>query len=305
MAFEVTIVGSSGAVPVYGRHPSCQFINVQNRHLLIDCGEAAQIQLARFQLPIHKINQIFISHLHGDHYLGLMGLLFTMHLQRRTADLQIFSPKGLDEIILQQLKYSRSSLNFHIDYHSFPPERTMQLFEDEAITVTTIPLKHKLPTSGFLIAEKPKPLRLNKLLLEPTMKLQYIAQLKQGKDVYDGDNLLYRSADYTLPPHPSRRYAYCSDTAFNEGMAEQIRGVDLLYHEATFMDEEQEKAVETQHSTARQAGQLALKAQVKKLIVGHFSARYKELDNLLNEARSVFPQTDLATEGTTFDLDAI
>ncbi|MCU0419782.1 MAG: ribonuclease Z [Cyclobacteriaceae bacterium] len=304
MGFQVTIVGSSGAVPAFGRHPSCQFVQVQNRCLLLDCGEAAQMQLNAYQLPLHKINHIFISHLHGDHYLGLMGLLFTMHLQKRTAELHLYSPRGLDEIIVQQLKHSNSALHFNIDYTAFRTDTPQCLLDDEAITVTTIPLRHKLPTAGFLISEKTKPLRIDKNQLMPGMKLQHIAQLKQGSDVVDEGKTLYRAADFTLPPRPSYTYAYCSDTAFAEEVVAQVQGADLLYHEATFRETDREKAGETLHSTAQQAAEVAKRAHVKKLIIGHFSARYRELDGLLAEAKDIFPETLLATEGRTFDLDA-
>lgn len=262
------------------------------------------MQLSAYQLPIHKINHIFISHLHGDHYLGLMGLLFTMHLQKRTADLHLYSPRGLEEIIAQQLKYSHSALHFRICHTPFRTEVAQCLMEDEAITVSTIPLQHKLPTAGFLIREKTKPLRINKTRLVPGMKLQHIARLKQGEDIMEQGTVLYRAADFTLPPKPSYAYAYCSDTAFSEEVATHVAGADLLYHEATFMEADRDKAIETLHSTARQAAEIARRAHVKKLIIGHFSARYRELDGLLGEAKDIFPETLLALEGLTFDIDA-
>jgi len=260
------------------------------------------MQLMRYQIPFLRIDHIFISHLHGDHYLGLMGLLFSMHLQRRTNELHLHSQKGLDEIILLQLKYSRSSLNYNIIFHAFDASKAQRIHEDEIFTVDTIPLIHKLDCAGFLFREKPKPRKINKDKLQKGMLLQHIALLKTGADVLDGDgNILYRNSDYTLPPQTPLSYAFCSDTALNENMIEQIRSADLLYHEATFMEEEKEKAKETKHSTAAEAATTALKAGVHKLLIGHFSARYRELEPMLLEARGIFPNTELAIEGTTFE----
>lgn len=260
------------------------------------------MQLMRYQLPIHKIDHIFISHLHGDHYLGLMGLLFSMHLQRRTNDLHLYSQKGLDEIILLQLKYSQSSLNFTIIFHTFDASLIQVLYEDVALTIHTIPLIHKLSCAGFLFREKPKPRKINKEKLKQGMLLQHIALLKTGADVHDEKgNLLYRNSDYTLQGQTSLSYAFCSDTAWNEKMIEQIRGINLLYHEATFMEEEKDKAQETKHSTAAEAAEIALRSSVQKLVIGHFSARYRELEPLLLEAREVFANTELAIEGSTFE----
>lgn len=305
MSFALTILGSSGALPAYGRFPSSQYLTIQNRHFLIDCGEGAQMQLMKYQIPVHRINHIFISHLHGDHYLGLVGLLFSMHLQKRTADLHLYSQKGLDEIILLHLKYSKSTLNYTIQFHLFEPDQPVILFEDDALTVETIPLIHKLPCAGFLFRERQKPFRIDKQKLLPDMKLQHIVLLKTGADVYgDNQNLLYRNSDFTLPPTPSYSYAYCSDTAWNEGMIKQLQQVTMLYHEATFMEDERDKAIETKHSTTLDAARMAQQTKAGKLLIGHFSARYRELEPVLAEARTVFANTELAIEGNTFELPA-
>lgn len=305
MSFALTILGSSGALPAYGRFPSSQYLTIQNRHFLIDCGEGAQMQLMKYQIPVHRINHIFISHLHGDHYLGLVGLLFSMHLQKRTAALHLYSQKGLDEIILLHLKYSKSTLNYTIQFHLFEPDQPVVLFEDEALTVETIPLIHKLPCAGFLFREKQKPFRIDKQKLLPDMKLQHIVLLKTGADVYDDNhNLLYRNSDFTLPPTPSYSYAYCSDTAWNEGMITQLQHVTMLYHEATFMEDERDKAIETKHSTTLDAARMAQQTHAGKLLIGHFSARYRELEPVLAEARTLFANTELAIEGNTFELPA-
>lgn len=303
MSFQLTILGASGALPAYGRFPSSQYLVIQNRHLLIDCGEGCQLQLARYNINIHKIDHIFISHLHGDHYLGLPGLLFSMHLQRRKDDLHIYSFRGLDEILLLQFKHSKSVLNFKIVFHTLTENKVERIFEDSALTVETIPLDHKVMTSGFLFREKPKPYRIDKTRLPKDMLLQHIVQLKAGQDVIDEYGaILFRRDDFTLPPRPSLSYAYCSDTQPNDRFIEQILSVDLLYHEATFMEEEIGKARETKHSTAAEAASVALRAQAKKLLIGHFSARYKDLAPVLEEAVKIFPAVSLAIEGDTIEL---
>ncbi|MBX2966922.1 MAG: ribonuclease Z [Cyclobacteriaceae bacterium] len=304
MSFNITILGSSGAVPAYGRFPSSQLIEIQNKFFLVDCGEGTQMQLMLHNCPIHRVNHIFISHLHGDHYLGLMGLLFTMHLNHRESDLNLYSHYGLDEIIITQLKHSNSSLRFKIIFHHLNPGVHEIIHEDKSLTVESIPLKHKLDCTGFLFREKIKPRRINKESLPPELSLQQIAALKTGADVTDDSgNIIYKNTDLTYVPRKSRSYAYCSDTAFNPDMVTIIRQVDMLYHEATFMEREKDKAIETLHSTAAEAATIAKQAGIGKLLIGHFSARYKELGPLLEEARAVFDNTHLACEGNTFTLD--
>jgi ribonuclease Z len=302
LAFRITILGSSGALPAYGRFPSSQFIEIQNRFFLIDCGEGTQMQLMNLQLPFHKINHIFISHLHGDHYLGLTGLLFTMHLQRRTNELHIYSQRGLREILLLQLQYSKSALNYNLILHELDPGKSELIFEDDASTVTTIPMIHKVPCTGFLFREKIKQRKIIKHRLPDGIKLEHIVRLKMGEDIRDeAGNMLYKNDDFTVPS-PAFSYAYCSDTVFTDTFEAQIREVDLLYHEATFMDTEADKALETKHSTAAQAAVVAKNAHVKRLLIGHFSARYRDLGGLLLEAQHIFPETSLAIEGKTEEL---
>ncbi|MBL0743757.1 ribonuclease Z [Chryseolinea lacunae] len=303
MSFKITILGSSGAVPAYGRHTSSQLVEIQNRYFLVDCGEAAQIQLMRVQANMHRIDHIFISHLHGDHYLGLMGLIFTMHLQRRTNDLHLYSHRGLDEIITVQLRYSRSIPNFKIIFHRLEKNVREVIFEDEALTVETIPLSHRIRCSGFLFKEKTKPRRIDKTRLPSGIPLVQVANLKKGDDVVDTDgNILYKNEDLTFDPRKSRSYAYCSDTGFLPSIAEQIKDVDILYHEATFEEEEAAKATETLHSTARQAATIATLANAKMLVLGHFSARYKDLTPILLEAQAAFANAHLALEGESFTI---
>lgn len=261
------------------------------------------MQLMRFQANLHRINHIFISHLHGDHYLGLMGLIFTMHLLRRTNDLHIYSHTGLDEIITVQLKHSHSAPNFKIIFHRLTKDVQETIYEDEALTVETIPLKHKLPCSGFLFREKVKPRRINKERLPSGLLIRQIANLKRGHDVLDDSGvMLYKNEELTYPPRKSRSYAYCSDTCYNEQIIEQLKSVDILYHEATFTADEELKAIETQHTTAAQAARFAKKAEVNKLLIGHFSARYKDLDPILEEAKNVFENSSLAIEGEIFSI---
>jgi ribonuclease Z len=263
------------------------------------------MQMQRYQIPAQRINHIFISHLHGDHYLGLMGLLFSMHLQKRTSDLHLYSARGLDEIILLQLKHSKSVLNYNLIHHPFDPSQSALLWEDDALSVTTIPLNHKIPCAGFLFREKPKPRRMDKDKLQDGMMLQHIAALKTGKDILDDSgNIIYKNEDFTLPPRSSLSYAFCSDTSYHEPIVEQLKNVDLVYHEATFMEDDKDKAKETLHSTAADAARIARAASAKQLAIGHFSARYKDLEPVLQEAKSIFPHTSLAIEGETFELEA-
>jgi ribonuclease Z len=304
VSFSVTILGSSGALPALGRYPTSQYIQVGKHFFLVDAGEGAQVQLSRYGGNLHRIEAIFISHLHGDHYLGLMGLLFTMHLNKRTNDLHLYAFKGLSEIILLQLKYSKSALSYQIRFHELKENAIETIFDNDSLTVETIPLVHKIPCNGFLFREKTKPRRINKEKLPPNILIQHMVQLKQGLDIYsENQEILYKNEDFTLPPHPSRAYAYCSDTAYNEAVCPQIADIDLLYHEATFTSEDQGKAIETKHSTATEAAQIAQKANVKKLVIGHFSARYHSPEVLLNEARQTFQETYLAIEGETFHIE--
>jgi ribonuclease Z len=303
---QLTILGSSGALPAYGRFPSSQYLHIQKHHILIDCGEGIQTQLKRFSIPTQKIDKIFISHLHGDHYLGLMGLLFSMHLNRRTNDLHLYSPPGLDQIILLQLKYSKSALHYQLIFHPIPEGTSVCLYEDNTLAVHTIPLRHKIPCTGFLFQEKPKQRKINKDVLPKDILLAHIAQLKLGEDIYNDEGaLLYKNTDYTLPPRPSYSFAYCSDTAYDESIVGLIKEVDLLYHETTFMQEHEDKAAMTLHSTTLQAAKIANLAKVKCLLIGHYSARYRALNALQEEAATLFKNTKLAIEGETIDLEKL
>ncbi|MDB5235450.1 MAG: ribonuclease [Hymenobacter sp.] len=303
MTFELKILGSASATPVLGRHPTAQVLTVGAFHYLIDCGEGAQWQMLEYRVRPHHLRAIFISHLHGDHYFGLFGLLGTMHLQGRTLPLCIIGPPGLDEVLLTQARVSGMQLGFTMEFTAVDTETHAVVYEDASVTVSTLPMRHRIPCTGYLFAEKPRRANLLKDKLPPGLNPQQLARLAQGEDLAaDEHQAGLRHADVAgLPPTP-RRYAFFSDTLYTPALAELIRGADLLYHEATFLEELKERAAQTHHSTARQAAQLAELAGVKRLLLGHFSSRYKTLEPLLHEARAVFPTAELATEGLTVTL---
>jgi ribonuclease Z len=301
--FNVTILGCGGALPVHGKNPSSQFLQIGSCGILIDAGEGVQVQLVKYGISHHKISYVFISHLHGDHYLGLMGLLFSMHLSGRRQDLHIWSHTGLDEIILVQLKHAGSVLSYKLHFNHLIREKSETILDTETFSVITIPLKHRVPCSGFLFREKMGPWRIKKDLIPAEMKLQQIIQLKSGVSVLDEEGeVLYDLQKYALPPKAVKSYAYCSDTAPDDSIARMIKGTDLLYHEATFLSTDEKRAAETFHSTAAQAAEIAVKSGAGKLLIGHLSARYKEEITVLEEARSVFAETLLAAEGMVIDL---
>lgn len=301
--FEVTILGSSSATPTSRRFPTAQLLNVSERFFLIDCGEGAQIQLRRYKVRFQRINHIFISHLHGDHYLGLMGLISSMHLLGRKKELVIYSPKGLQEIVDVQLRISATVLNYPVKWVELNPEIPELIYEDSQITVTTVILNHRIPCCGFLFREKKKLLSLDKArITEDKVPVQAYFTLKSGDDFTDENGRTFLSKDYTLPQSRSRSYAFCSDTRFDLRVAEQIEGVDLLYHEATFLHELLDRAEKTAHSTAKEAGIIARTAKVQKLAIGHFSVRYNDMEPLLAEAKSEFANTEIADEGKLFQI---
>lgn len=303
MTFQLKILGSNSAAPAHNRHQTAQLLNIQNHLFLIDCGEGTQLQLAKYHVKINRINHIFISHLHGDHFFGLMGLVSTMHLFGRKKDLHLYGPPGLAEIITLQLKYSESNLNFKIKLKELKNPSSEYIFENDFMTVQTIPLSHRIICNGFLFKEKKKPRKINKEKIPDNFSLKNMAILKKGFDIKDEeDKILYKNEDLTLPPKPSFAYAYCSDTKYDESILPLIEGVDLLYHEATFMNDKKARASETFHSTAEQAAIMAKKAKASKLILGHFSVRYKDLSPVLDEAREVFDNTILAKEGENIIL---
>ncbi|MDQ0639072.1 ribonuclease Z [Pedobacter sp. W3I1] len=301
MKFEVTILGSSSATPVFNRNPSAQLLNCNEKYYLIDCGEGTQQQLTKYNLKAARIDYIFISHLHGDHYFGLIGLLSSLHLNGRLKPMQIFGPKPLLEILEIQFKYSDTVLRYPIEFFPIEADQSTQIFENSDLTVKTIILNHRIPTTGFIFQQKK---RQRKLIKEKAdeVPLAYYTALKKGIDVELPNGEILRSEDYTREADAPRCYAYCSDTLFDESYFAAIKDCDTLYHEATFMHDLLDRAKETHHSTALQAGEVAKINGVKKLLIGHFSSRYKTLQMLLEEAQSVFEHTELAVEGRTFHL---
>ena len=301
MKFEVTILGSSSATPIFNRNPSSQALNVNERLYLIDCGEGTQQQMLKFDVRISRIDHIFISHLHGDHYLGLVGLLSSMHLNGRSKTLHLFCPPLLKDIIDLELRCSDTTLQFPIDYRFTNPEAPEVILENPDVTVESIPLDHRIPCTGFLFREKK---RLRKLLKERLAELnipiEYFSPLKKGADYTTPEGKIIKNAELTTDSAVPKTYVYCSDTQFNPRYFNQISNATLLYHEATFLHNMLERALETNHTTALQAGEVAVETNAEKLLIGHFSARYKTLNELLEEARGVFPETELAIEGKTF-----
>ena len=304
MNFDVTILGANSAKFAHGRHQTSQLL-CHNEHLiLIDCGEGTQNQLMRYRLKMNRINQVFISHLHGDHFLGLVGLILTLHLNGRTQRLDIFGPPGLDEILTVQMRWSDTALNFPLVVTTIPEGPSRKIWENEHLEVFTVPLQHRITTNGFLFKEKPAKRRLIPSSLDTHgLRPHQIALVRRGEDIYsETGELLIDHRDVTLPPKPQRSYAYCSDTRLLMENADLVRGVDLLYHEATFLDELRERAEATYHTTAYQAGLFAREAEVRALMIGHYSSRYRDINPLLDEAASVFPSTRLAEEGITYDI---
>ena len=303
MDFELKILGSASATPVLTRHPTAQVLTVGAYNYLIDCGEGTQWQMLEHRVRPHHLRAIFISHLHGDHYFGLFGLLGTMHLQGRTQPLRIIGPPGLDEVLLAQARVSNMQLGFAMDFTAVDTEAHAVVYEDQHLTVATLPMRHRIPCAGYLFSEKPRRANLLKDRLPAGLSPQQLARLAQGDDLPPDDQQPgLRHADVAGPAPTPRRYAFFSDTLYTPALADLIRGADLLYHEATFLEDLKERAAQTHHSTARQAAQIAQAAGVKRLLLGHFSSRYKTLEPLLHEARSVFSTAELATDGLLVSL---
>ena len=301
--FSITILGSSSSLPTAKRNLSSQVVDIRGHLFLVDCGEGTQLQLRRHRFKIQRIDHIFISHLHGDHYYGLIGLVSTMNMLGRTSELHIYCSSQLQEVIEMQLKVSDTKLRYLLTFHYLNFASGELLFENEAVTVQSIVLKHRIPCSGFLFKEKKKEKNLRKGVIEKyTIPLLEIEQIKKGSDFILNGGQVIPNNELTFPLKTPRSYAYCSDTAYSESIVEEINGVDLLYHESTFMENKRERARETYHSTTLDAANIAKKALVKQLIIGHFSARYKDLEPLLIEARTVFENTELAEDGKSFEV---
>ena len=300
-AFDVTILGCSSALPAFGRYPSSQLVHMAGRYFLIDCGEGAQMQLRRYSLKFQRIEHIFISHLHGDHYLGLPGLLSSMHLLGRTDQLDLYADEGLREILDINNKHSHSVLKYPVHFHPLNFSEPQLIFEDEKLKVSTLILKHSIQCCGFIFEEKNRPRKLIKEKIEELqIPIASLESLKMGNDYTTPEGSVIPNSELTADPLPPRKYAYCSDTIYNKDLLPQLQNTELIYHESTFMEDMRGRADQTMHSTAKDAASLAKEAGVKRLLLGHFSARYKDLNPLLEEARSIFPQSYLSQEGEKY-----
>ena len=303
MKFDLTILGSSSATPIFNRNPTAQILNINEKIFLIDCGEGTQSQLLRYGIKAQRIDHIFISHLHGDHYFGLVGLLSSLHLNGRIKPIHVYGPPALQEIIAIQFKHSQTEIRYPIEFFEISPLKPGIIHQDTEVIVETIILSHRIPCTGFKFSEKQRqPKIIRSKVEELKIPVEQIPLIKRGHGYTDKKGNFYRSEDLTMPADKPRTYAYCSDTICNWQYLEDIKGVDLLYHEATFMHDMLDRALETFHTTARQAAEIAGKAEVKKLLLGHFSARYRDLLPLQDEARAVFPNAHLAIEGETFSI---
>jgi Metal-dependent hydrolases of the beta-lactamase superfamily III len=301
MKFEVTILGSSSATPVYNRNPTAQLLNCNEKFYLIDCGEGTQQQLIKYGFKASKIDYVFISHLHGDHYFGLIGLLSSLHLNGRVKPIKIFAPEPLQEILALQFKYSETVIRYPIEFVVTQANESVQIFENADLVVDSFVLNHRIPCTGFKFIQKK---RLRKLIVEKLeeeqIDIEYYPLLKRGVDLNLPDGRVILNKDYTTDSDTPKKYGYCSDTLFDETYFKNIADCDLLYHEATFLHEMLDRANITHHTTALQAGEIAKMTGAAKLLIGHFSSRYKTLQPLLDEAKSVFENTELAIEGNTY-----
>ncbi|MBP3714114.1 MAG: ribonuclease Z [Phocaeicola sp.] len=295
--FEVNILGCGSALPTTRHFASSQVLNIREKLFMIDCGEGTQLQLRRSKLKFSRLNHIFISHLHGDHCFGLIGLLSTFDLLGRTAAMHIYAHPDFEPILNMQLDYFCKKMDYEVVFHPINPSKIEIIYEDRSVSVTTIPLRHRIPTCGFLFSEKKTPDHIKRDMIDyygiPTCDIN---RIKNGEDYVLADGTVIPNNRLTAPSSSPRKYAYCSDTLYHREIIEQVKGVDLLYHEATFADSDRPKAEMTFHTTALQAATIAKDAGVKQLVIGHFSARYEEEDLLLREAQSVFPNTVLAIE---------
>ena len=301
--FEVHILGCGSALPTTRHFASSQVVNIREKLFMIDCGEGAQLQLRRSKLKFTRLNHIFISHLHGDHCFGLMGLISTFGLVGRTATLHIHCHADLERILTPQLEYFCKGMAYNVEFHLINPTKAEVVYEDRSVTVSSIPLRHRIPTCGFLFAEKPTPNHIIRDMIDfykvPVFELN---RIKNGEDYVLPDGTVIPNNRLTTPPAPPRSYAYCSDTVYLPRIAAQVAGVDLLFHEAAFTERAAVRAKQTLHSTAAQAARIAKDAQVKRLLIGHFSARYEDEKALLEEAQAIFPDTLAADEGLKISL---
>jgi ribonuclease Z len=298
--FDVNILGCGSAIPTTKHVLSSQVVNLRDKLYMIDCGEGTQLQFRAAKLNFNRLNHIFISHLHGDHCFGLPGLISTLGLLGRTAELHIYAQPDAVGLFQPLLNYFCQRISYPVIFHSFNPSKHGLIFEDRTLKVYSIPLKHGVPSAGFLLEEKPKSAHIIREMTDfYHVPVSQMNAIKNGADFITPEGEVIPNSRLTRPADPSKRYAYCSDTAYYEKIIPIIEGVDLLYHEATFGQEDIARAVETGHSSAQQAALIARAAQVKQLVLGHFSARYPNEAVLLKEAQTIFPSTVLANERMT------
>jgi ribonuclease Z len=304
MSLKLTILGCHSASPRVNAHPTSQFLEIKNHSFLIDCGEGTQVQLRKYGVKFSKIKHIFISHLHGDHIYGLVGLISTFRLLNRETELHIYAPKGLKEIITLQLKLSNSWTNYPLLFHELSNTKSELIFEDSKVEVYTIPLNHRIYTNGFLFKEKIGERSLNIKAIQKHNEIEVCdyQNLKVGRDFILKNGTILKNETLTLKPEKPKSYAFCSDTAYYPEIIPLIKNVDCLYHETTFLNDKQELALKTKHSTALQAATIAKNATVKQLIIGHYSGRYKNIEDFKIEAQSVFKNTLLAEAGSVFEI---
>lgn len=303
MSFELTILGSNSALPTSNRYPTAQVLEVPGRCFLIDCGEGTQMQIRRNRISFSKIKQIFISHLHGDHFYGLIGLISTMNLMGIKHDLHIYAPSELKDLLQPQLNHIRGELSLKLIFHPLNFKKPQTIFEDKKIEVVSFPVKHSMPTSGFLFREKQKPANIKKELVKAyNIPIAQIKEIKAGADFITEDGRTILNEALVTPPPHAKSYAFCTDTAFYPPIAETIQGVDMLYHETTFLHNMQELAHKTNHSTTKEAAEMAKLCGAKKLLIGHYSARFKKVEAFVEEAKEVFENVEASIEGRTYQI---
>ncbi|KAF2078703.1 ribonuclease Z [Flavobacterium sharifuzzamanii] len=300
---KLTILGCYAATPRTLTNPTSQVLEIKNRLFLIDCGEGTQVQLRKNKIKFSKINHIFISHLHGDHLFGLIGTISTFSLLGRTTDLHIYGPKGIKEFVLIQLKLTESWTTYSLFFHELESKESEVIFEDKKVIVKTIPLKHRVYTNGYLFQEKPDERKLDvEAVQRYNIHVAYYQKIKNGGDITLDDGTVIENEKLTFDPPPAKSYAFCSDTVYNEEIIPIIQNTDILYHESTFLESEARLAEKTLHSTAKEAANIALKANVKQLILGHYSTRYDGLESFKKEAEEVFSNVLLADDGLSFEF---
>ena len=300
---KLTILGCHSATPRTNTKPTSQVLEIRNHLFLIDCGEGTQVELRRNKIKFARIKHIFISHLHGDHYFGLVGLISTFRLLTREAELHIYCPKGLKEVITLQMKLGDSWTNYPLIFHELDSKSSELIFEDENVEVHTIPLDHRIYTNGFLFKEKEGNRKLDmNAVLNNNIDVSYYRKLQQGFDVMNEEGILIKNETVTKKGIKPKSYAFCSDTVYNESIISIINETDVLYHESTFLEKNKKLALPTKHSTAKQAAEIAKKANVGTLILGHYSTRYNDLEVFRTEAKTIFDHVELAVDGKTFEF---